>query len=218
VIDLHSHSIFSDGELIPSELAQRARVAGYSAIAITDHGDHSNADFIISRMVKVCRKLSETSAIQVIPGIELTHVPPEHIYELAEECRRMGARIIVVHGETIVEPVMTGTNMAALQSPIDVLAHPGLIKEEEAHLAAANSICLEISTRRGHSLTNGHVLRMARASKARLVLNTDAHSPGDLVGKDMSLRIAAGAGMTEQEIETMFQNSASILERVLHSR
>jgi putative hydrolase len=218
VIDLHSHSIFSDGELIPSELAQRARVAGYSAIAITDHGDHSNADFIISRMVKVCRKLSETSAIQVIPGIELTHVPPEHIYELAEECRRMGARIIVVHGETIVEPVMTGTNMAALQSPIDILAHPGLIKEEEAHLAAANSICLEISTRRGHSLTNGHVLRMARASKARLVLNTDAHSPGDLVGKDMSLRIAAGAGMTEQEIETMFQNSASILERVLHSR
>lgn len=218
MIDLHSHSIFSDGELIPSELAQRARVAGYSAIAITDHGDHSNADFIISRMVKVCRKLSETSAIQVIPGIELTHVPPEHICELAEECRRMGARIIVVHGETIVEPVMAGTNMAALQSPIDILAHPGLIKEEEARLAAANSICLEISTRRGHSLTNGHVARMARASKALLVLNTDGHAPDDLVGKDMSLKIAAGAGMTEQEIDTMFQNSVSILERVKHSR
>jgi putative hydrolase len=218
VIDLHTHSIFSDGELIPSELVQRAKVAGYRKIAITDHGDHSNADFIISRMVKVCMKLSETCAIQVIPGIELTHVRPEHIFELTEECRRMGAVIVVVHGETIVEPVMAGTNMAALQSRIDILAHPGLITEEEAHLAAANSVFLEISTRRGHSLTNGHVVKMARKTKASLVLNTDSHAPKDLVGKEMSLKIAAGAGMTEQEIETMFQNSESLLERVLHNR
>jgi putative hydrolase len=218
VIDLHTHSIFSDGELIPSELVQRAKVAGYRKIAITDHGDHSNADFIISRMVKVCMKLSETCAIQVIPGIELTHVRPEHIFELTEECRRMGAVIVVVHGETIVEPVMAGTNMAALQSRIDILAHPGLITEEEAQLAAANSVFLEISTRRGHSLTNGHVVKMARKTKASLVLNTDSHAPKDLVGKEMSLKIAAGAGMTEQEIETMFQNSESLLERVLHNR
>jgi histidinol phosphatase-like PHP family hydrolase len=218
VIDLHTHSIFSDGELIPSELVQRAKVAGYRKIAITDHGDHSNADFIISRMVKVCMKLSETCAIQVIPGIELTHVRPEHIFELTEECRRMGAVIVVVHGETIVEPVMAGTNMAALQSHIDILAHPGLITEEEAHLAAANSVFLEISTRRGHSLTNGHVVKMARETRASLVLNTDSHAPKDLVGKEMSLKIAAGAGMTEQEIETMFQNSESLLQRVLHNR
>jgi putative hydrolase len=218
VIDLHTHSIFSDGELIPSELVQRAKVAGYRKIAITDHGDHSNADFIISRMVKVCMKLSETCAIQVIPGIELTHVRPEHIFELTEECRRMGAVIVVVHGETIVEPVMAGTNMAALQSRIDILAHPGLITEEEAQLAAANSVFLEISTRRGHSLTNGHVVKMARETRASLVLNTDSHAPKDLVGKEMSLKIAAGAGMTEQEIETMFQNSESLLERVLHNR
>jgi putative hydrolase len=204
--------------LIPSELVQRAKVAGYRKIAITDHGDHSNADFIISRMVKVCMKLSETCAIQVIPGIELTHVRPEHIFELTEECRRMGAVIVVVHGETIVEPVMAGTNMAALQSRIDILAHPGLITEEEAQLAAANSVFLEISTRRGHSLTNGHVVKMARKTKASLVLNTDSHAPKDLVGKEMSLKIAAGAGMTEQEIETMFQNSESLLERVLHNR
>lgn len=218
MIDLHSHSIFSDGELIPSELAQRARVAGYRAIAITDHGDHSNADFIIPRIVKVSRKLSEACAIQVIPGIELTHVAPEHISELAEDCRRMGAKIIVVHGETIVEPVIVGTNKAALQSPIDILAHPGLITEEEACLAAANSIFLEISTRRGHSLTNGHVAKMARESKASLVLNTDSHAPQDLVGRDISVKIAIGAGMTEREIETMFQNSEFLLERALYSR
>ena len=108
MIDLHTHSIFSDGELIPSELARRAKVAGYRVLAITDHGDHSNFDFIIPRIAKVCQKLTDALRMQVIPGIELTHVPPEYIYDLAVEARQAGAKIIVVHGETIVEPVAGG--------------------------------------------------------------------------------------------------------------
>jgi putative hydrolase len=218
MIDLHTHSIFSDGDLIPSELVRRAKVAGYRAIAITDHGDHSNVDFIIPRIAKVCQKLSDAYTIQVIPGIELTHVPPEYICELAKECRRLGARIIVVHGETIAEPVIAGTNTAALQSPIDILAHPGLITEEEAFMAVENSICLEVSTRKGHGMTNGHVVRMARESKASLVLNTDAHEPQDIVGRDYALKIAAGAGMTGPEIEIMFRNSGLLVEKALQVR
>ncbi len=207
MIDLHTHSIFSDGELIPSELARRAKVAGYSALAITDHADHSNFDFIIPRLVKVCQKLTDALAIQVIPGIELTHVPPEYIYDLAVEARHAGAKIIIVHGETIVEPVVGGTNMAALRSPIDILAHPGLITEEEAREAAKNSIYLEITTRKGHSLTNGHVAKMARQAKAPLILNSDTHSPHDLVSREMARKIALGAGLAEAETEAMFRNS-----------
>jgi len=215
VIDLHTHSIFSDGELIPSELARRAKVAGYTALAITDHADHSNFDFIIPRLAKVCDKLTGAFAIQVMPGIELTHVPPQYIYELAREARLAGAKIIVVHGETLVEPVMGGTNMAALKAPIDVLAHPGLITEEEAMEAAKNSICLEITTRKGHSLTNGHVAKMARQAKALLILNSDSHSPDDLVSGDMARRIALGAGLTEAESAVMFRNSAALLKKAL---
>ena len=37
MIDLHTHSFFSDGVLSPSELIRRAVVKGYKAIAITDH-------------------------------------------------------------------------------------------------------------------------------------------------------------------------------------
>ena len=36
---LHTYTIFSDGELLPAELARRAKVAGYRAIAITNHAD-----------------------------------------------------------------------------------------------------------------------------------------------------------------------------------
>jgi len=213
VIDLHIHSTFSDGELIPSELVRRCMAVGCRALAITDHGDHSNIDFIIPRIVKVCEKLSGAYDIKVIPGIELTHVPPEYIPELTQEARLLGAKIVVVHGETIVEPVIEGTNNAALLSSIDILAHPGLITEEEARLAARNSICLEITTRKGHSLTNGHVVRMARHAGACLVLNTDSHAPQDLTGKEMAIKIATGAGMTVEETESMFRNSEILVQR-----
>ena len=213
MIDLHTHSIFSDGVLIPTELARRAEMAGCRVIAITDHADHSNLDFIIPRIVKVCEKISSAFSIRAIPGIELTHVHPDHINELSKTARSLGAKIIVVHGETIVEPVMPGTNMAAVNSPIDILAHPGLLSDEEARRAAENSIYLEISARRGHSLTNGHVVQCARKYKAKLVLNTDSHVPEDLVSGEKARLIAAGAGMNDREIEEMFHNSEYLANR-----
>jgi len=198
LIDLHTHTFHSDGELIPSELVRRARVVGYRAMALTDHGDHSNVHLILPGIVTVCKKLSEAHGIPVLPGIELTHVPPVYIKELAEEARGLGARIIVVHGETIVEPVMEGTNRAALSASIDILAHPGLIGEEEALLAARCGVCMEITTRHGHSLTNGHVAAMSRKYHFPLVLNTDTHGANNLTSRQMAGKIACGAGMTEE--------------------
>lgn len=215
MIDLHTHSIFSDGELVPSELVRRAAVAGYRAIAITDHVDQSNMDFIIPRIVKVSRKISDAYSLKIIPGVEITHVPPDSIFEMAEEARKMGAKIVVVHGETIVEPVIPGTNLAAAKSPVDIIAHPGLITEEEVRLCAGNSVFLEISARRGHCLTNGHVAKLARKLNAGLVLNTDAHAPQDLVNKEMARNIAAGAGMSGEEIEIMFKNSENLVKKAM---
>jgi histidinol phosphatase-like PHP family hydrolase len=218
MIDLHMHSLFSDGELIPSELARRAAVAGYRAMAITDHADDSNFDFIIARVSKVCGKLSEAYGLFVLPGIEITHVPPRWIPALAKEARKAGAKIIVVHGETLVEPVMEGTNLAAVQSDIDILAHPGLIDEDSVRIAAKAGIFLEISTRKGHSLGNGHVAVMARKHGARLVINTDTHSPGDLVTREFARRVARGAGLSEAETERLFKNAEEIVRKLTFTR
>jgi histidinol phosphatase-like PHP family hydrolase len=213
MIDLHTHSIFSDGDLIPTELAQRAYAAGYKAIAITDHADHSNLDFIIPRIIKVALQITAKGNIVVLPGIELTHVDPRDIADLAKVARKLGAKIIVVHGQTLVEPVPEGTNLAALQADIDILAHPGLITDDEVKLAAAKGIYLEVTTRKGHSLSNGHVVQMARKLGAKLVLDNDAHSPADFVGKEMAIKIALGAGLTQSEITAMFANSQSLVQR-----
>lgn len=214
MIDLHTHSIFSDGELIPAELAQRAYSAGYKAIAITDHADHSNYDFIIPRLIKGCLKITEKGKLMALPGIELTHVDPRDITDLADEARKLGAKIIIVHGETLVEPVPAGTNQSALQANIDILAHPGLITEEEVKMAASRGIYLEITTRKGHSLSNGHVAALARKFKAQLVLDNDAHAPTDFVSKEMARKIAQGAGMAAEEITAMFANSQNLLKKV----
>lgn len=218
MIDLHTHTIFSDGLLIPSELVRYAVVTGYKGIAVTDHGDHSNLDFIVPRIVEACKILSVSHHLPVIPGIELTYVPPEHIAEMAARARQMGAMLVVVHGETIVEPVMPGTNMAALHAAVDILAHPGLITAEAAALAAERGIYLEITTRRGHSLTNGHVAKMAREYGASLVMDTDAHLPEDLVTDEKARKIAAGAGLAEDEILAMFRHSEELLEQVSGGR
>jgi histidinol phosphatase-like PHP family hydrolase len=215
VIDLHTHSIFSDGELIPAELAQRAFAAGYRVLAITDHVDHSNIDFIIPRIVKVCSKITEDRKIKVLPGVEITHVAPSQIADIAGEARKLGAKIIIVHGQTIVEPVPAGTNLAALKSSIDILAHPGILTEEEARLAADRGIYLEITTRRGHSFSNGHVAQIAKKFKANLILNNDAHSPADFVSVDRANSIARGAGLTNDEISAMFENSRRMVQKFL---
>ena len=213
MIDLHTHSIFSDGELVPSELAQRARAAGYSTIAITDHADHSNVDFIIPRIIRVCEIITAKGNIQVLPGLELTHVDPADIATLVSEARKLGAKILIVHGETLTEPVPPGTNLAAIQAGADILAHPGLVTEEEVRLAASKGVHLEITTRRGHSLTNGHVASVARKCGALLVLNNDTHAPGDFVGPQMAANIARGAGMSEEEVNAMFNNSKNLIQR-----
>jgi histidinol phosphatase-like PHP family hydrolase len=213
LIDLHTHTFFSDGVLGVSELVRRAEVRGYRYIGITDHADRSNFDFIIPRVVKAAEEINRYNHIQAVAGIELTHVPPETIGDLATEARKLGARLVVVHGETIVEPVRAGTNRAGLEADIDILAHPGLITPEEAALAAGRGILLEVSGRKGHSFTNGHVVRMAQAAGANLVLNSDAHAPGDLLSKEMALKIALGAGLDELAFQQMIENAEALLRR-----
>jgi len=214
MIDLHTHTFFSDGELIPSELVRRAENIGYQAIAITDHLDASNYDFVVPRIIKVANELNRHSKVKVIPGAEITHVPPAVIKELAAEIRRLGAKIIVVHGETIAEPVASGTNLAAVKADIDILAHPGLVDEETCKIAKENGIHFEITSRKGHSLTNGYVALMAFKNGVPLVIDSDTHSPADLLTKETATKILLGAGITDDKVKEIFLNSQKIVKSI----
>lgn len=213
MIDLHTHTTFSDGELIPAELIRRAKVAGYKAIAITDHADASNIEFIVKNVRRLTDAYAHYFDVEVLAGVELTHVPPALMASFADQAREAGAQIIVAHGETVVEPVAQGTNLAAIEARVDVLAHPGLITEIEVKLAAEYGVALEITTRRGHSYANGHVAALARRLGAKLVIDNDAHAPGDLVSRELRGRVGLGAGLTQDDIAQAALNAWEIVER-----
>lgn len=214
MIDLHTHTVFSDGELIPAELIRRAEVLGTRAIAITDHCDFTNVDHIVSSL-KRAKTMCEGRDIDVFAGVELTHVPPEKIARLADMARKAGAEVIVVHGESPVEPVLPDTNRMAVEADIDILAHPGFITEDIAQVAKDSGIMLELTSRGGHNRTNGHVAKTALAVGAQLVVDTDSHAPHDLIDRDTALLIAIGAGLSQRQADTVLDNSRRFIESIL---
>lgn len=214
MIDLHTHTFFSDGVLIPSELVRRLEAIDYDAVALTDHADSSNLDFIVPRIVQVAEDLNHAQKVKVVPGIELTHVPPSLIEPLVKKARELGARLVVIHGETIVEPVAPGTNRAGLEAGADIIAHPGLITEGDVELAAEKGVCLEITSRRGHSLSNGHVAGLASKAGARLVLNSDAHAPGDFMTDAFAQKVIQGAGIPSDGLNLLLSNARELLEKI----
>ena len=214
IYDLHTHSTHSDGMLIPAEVARTAEVKGYLGIALTDHVDSSNILNVIKANLDFKEWFNKSSVnFKVIVGVEITHVNPSDIAGLTNIARENGVDIVVVHGETISEPVYTGTNRAAIDAKVDILAHPGLITLEDAKLAAENNVFLEITTRRSHAYTNGHVANMASQVGAKLVIDNDAHEPGDFVGYEKACKIMLGAGLLEDEIKSIINNNKYIFER-----
>ena len=105
---------------------------------------------------------------------------------------------------------MPGTNHAAVSCPhVDILAHPGLLTEEDASLARRNNIALEITARGGHNRTNGHVVRVAEKTGCLMVVDSDAHHPGDLMsGRDREI-IAAGAGISSESLKSLLSTEGN---------
>ena len=210
MIDLHMHSILSDGVLVPAELARRTEEIGCRFIAITDHVDQSNVGHVVESIVRFAQ--DNDHDVKVLPGVEVTHVSPGRIAEVVKAARAGGARVVLAHGETIVEPVKKGTNDAAIDAGVDIIAHPGLITPESAKKAASAGVALELSGRRGHDLTNGHVARTAMEAGASLVFNTDSHAPGDLMDRETALKTVRGAGLNPEEAEAVLAHSQILVE------
>ena len=92
MIDLHMHTLLSDGDLIPAELVQRAKAAGYRTLAITDHVDQSNLEDLVPRLREAAGELSRGSGLTVLAGAEITHVAPSQIADLIRLARNWAPR------------------------------------------------------------------------------------------------------------------------------
>jgi 3',5'-nucleoside bisphosphate phosphatase len=63
MIDLHTHTSFSDGTLTPSQLVNKAIEIGLTALAITDHDTTNGVDEALAA--------AEGHNIRIVPGIEI---------------------------------------------------------------------------------------------------------------------------------------------------
>jgi histidinol phosphatase-like PHP family hydrolase len=173
-------------------------VLGYTTVAITDHVDASNVEEAVSSLEKI-RKSAKLYGVQLLCGVEITHVPPTEIARLAKQAKSAGSDIVLVHGETPVEPVAPGTNHAACSCrDVDVLAHPGILAPKDALLAAKNNVALEITSRGGHNRANGYIARIAQETGCRIVVDSDAHAPYDLLDRRTRLLVAKGSGLSDR--------------------
>ncbi len=104
IIDLHTHTTYSDGELTPYELLSKAKEMGMEIIAVTDH------DSIFG--ISDARIAAHEIGITMIPGIEISTEEKEEVHilglgidenniELQNRCRefiesraRRGQRIV----------------------------------------------------------------------------------------------------------------------------
>lgn len=214
IIDFHTHSLLSDGELLPAELAQRALRKGYRVLSITDHVDFGNFEWVIKALLRVARQINRHKGIQIIAGVEITHIIPDDIPRLIKECRKAGAQLVNVHGETVAEPVSEGTNQTAIAGKCDLLAHPGLITAEDVKRSVRNNVVLELSARKGHCLTNGQVAALAKRFGAQMVVNTDGHAPADLFENKRQEQVALGAGLTVRDLKWIEESARRLFNRV----
>jgi putative hydrolase len=218
--DLHTHSTLSDGTFAPIEMIRQAVANKTRAIAITDHATSADMERIIPEVVRVCELARNYWDIMAIPGIELTHEPARKLAETAARAKAMGAWIVVVHGETIVEPVEKGTNLAAIKSvDVDILAHPGLLSLDEAYLAVEKGKFLEISARKGHCLTNGHVAVLSKKAGFKLVVDSDAHKDVELLTDSFAEAVARGAGLEDAaRVQAVSTNPEALVKQILNRK
>jgi putative hydrolase len=214
--DFHSHTFHSDGVLSPLELIRRAVVRGYSCIAVTDHIGAGSLSRVINEVSEDCALARSCWNVLAVPGVELTHVPCDAIDDVARRAKNLGAWIVVVHGETSVEPVQEGTNLAAVKSEyVDVLAHPGHMTQEVAELAASKGIFIEVTTRRGHCITNAHVAGLASKAGALMLLNSDTHEEEDLLTEELAQDTLRQAGISSRKFRQILEyNPLKLLQRI----
>jgi len=219
-IDFHTHTNLSDGYLLPAALIREAEVKGISSLGITDHIDHSNVDFVINSLKNLEKEMKGKTPVKFFIGGEVSYVPPKLMKDFIKKARELGAKLIIVHGESPVESVYEGTNHEAVleKGLVDILAHPGNITKEDVSLAQKNGIFLELSARNGHKNGNEHVFKLAKELGAKLLLNTDSHTEKDLITQEEAVEILKKLGADSQDIYKILKENPEELVRRIESR
>lgn len=217
--DLHMHTTASDGRADAETMARTAQAAGLTYVAITEH----------SRSLAMAGGLDETALLEharrvralnerldgmtVLAGVECD-ILPDGSMDLADDClARLDIVIASVHSALNQEATqMTERLLRAMECPwVDVLGHPTgrlILKREPSRIAvervidraAEAGVALEINSQIDRlDLDDAHA-RLAKERGAKLVVDSDAHSPAALGGLRWGVIVARRAWLEADDV------------------
>ena len=79
-------------------------------------------------------------------------------------------------------------------------------------LAKKRGVALEITTRKGHCQGNPHVAKLAKRCGAKLVLNTDTHTPENLLTMELIAETLIACGLPKTDYVIMQKNAKELIK------
>jgi DNA polymerase (family X) len=217
--DLHMHTTATDGRADAETMARAARDAGLSYIAITEHsralamanGLDERGTLEHAQRVRALNERLE--GITVLAGIECD-IRPDGAMDLADDClAQLDIVIASVHSAFNQEEAqMTDRILRAISCPwVDAIGHPAgrlILKRDGYRLdmervidaAAKAGVALEINSQIDRLDLNEHHARLARDRGVKLLIDSDAHSPGALGVLRWGVVVARRAWLTPDDV------------------
>ncbi|HZM54111.1 MAG TPA: PHP domain-containing protein, partial [Acidimicrobiales bacterium] len=219
--DCHSHSDWSDGGSPIREMAEAAKVYGHQYWALTDHSPrltvaHGLDSERLRRQLEVVAELNdELAPFRILTGIEVDILADGGLDQDESLLAQLDVVVASVHSKLrMEEPEMTRRMLRAVESPqTDILGHctgrivvgkgrPASTFDAEAVFGAcaANGTAVEINSRPERLDPPEPLLELALSLGCNVVVDTDAHAPGQLEWQRHGCEQAARVGVPVERV------------------
>ena len=219
--DCHSHSDWSDGGSPIGEMAEAARALGHHYWALTAHSPrltiaHGLDPARLRQQLEIVSQLNaELAPFRILSGIEVDILADGSLDQEEELLAQLDVVVASVHSKLRMdEPEMTARMLRAIESPhTDILGHctgrilagkgrPQSSFDAEAVFAACarTGTAVEINSRPERLDPPESLLSLALSLDCVVVVDTDAHAPGQLEWQRNGCEQAARVGVQPERI------------------
>jgi putative hydrolase len=219
--DCHSHSDWSDGGSPVREMAEAARAIGHRYWALTDHSPrltiaHGLDPERLRQQLEIIGELNaELAPFRILSGIEVDILEDGSLDQDEELLAQLDVVVASVHSKLRMDgPEMTRRMLRAVESPhTDILGHctgrilagkgrPQSTFDAEAvfEACAATGTAVEINSRPERLDPPEPLLSLACSLDCVVVVDTDAHAPGQLEWQRNGCEQAARVGVSVDRV------------------
>ena len=215
--DCHSHSDWSDGGSPIKDMAEAARELGHRYWALTDHSPRLtvahglNPERLRQQLEVVADLNTEMAPFRILTGIEVDILEDGALDQEGELLAQLDVVVASAHSKLRMEgPAMTERLVRAVENPhTDILGHctgrllagrgrpPSTFDATAVFSACADTgTAVEINSRPERLDPPEPLLSTALSLGCVVVVDTDAHAPGQLEWQRHGCELAADAGVS----------------------